>query len=244
MRRLAVQRPIETEGFPMPISTRSVLLAFGFALAAGFATAQTNAPLPPIPGAIRPASPVSPAVPAMGDKPSLEKVNAYFNGLRGLKADFLQMSPDGRSFSGVLYLLRPGRMRFEYHPPSALEIVADGRSVAIRDRKLNTQDLYFIGQTPLKFLLQPRIDVAKDSKVTGLARDGDRIVLTLEDKSTIGGTSRIRVVFDGTTHALQEWTVTDPQGHDTRVLLSNLDPAANPETALFVINEQKLINPN
>ncbi|MGL5446710.1 MAG: LolA family protein [Rhabdaerophilum sp.] len=176
--------------------------------------------------------------------PSIDRINAYFNGLKGFQADFVQVAPDGRNYGGVLYLLRPGRMRFEYHPPAALEIVADGRSVAIRDRKLRTQDVYFIGQTPLKFLLQAKIDVAKDSTVKDLKRVGDNVQLLLEDKSTLGGTSRIRVVFDGQNYALKEWTVTDPQGHDTRVMLSNLNTSAAPDRGLFVIDEQRVINPN
>ena len=176
--------------------------------------------------------------------PSVERVNGYFNGIKGLEADFLQINPDGRSFSGKLLLLRPGRMRFDYNPPAQLEIVADGRSVAVRDKKLNTQDAYFINQTPLKFLLQPRIDVAKDSKVTDLKREGDVIALSLEDKSTLGGTSRIRVLFDGLNHELREWSVTDSQGHTTRVLISNLNPNANPDRKLFFIDEQRIINPN
>lgn len=189
------------------------------------AAAPTNAPKPP-------------ELPP----PSLDRINAYFNGLKGFQADFVQIAPDGRNYGGVLYLLRPGRMRFNYHPPAQLEIVADGRSVAIRDRKLRTQDVYFIGQTPLKFLLAQKIDVARDSTVTDLKRAGDEVQLFLEDRSTIGGTSRIRVVFDGQTYALKEWTVTDPQGFDTRVMLSNLDTNANPDRSLFVIDEQNLIN--
>ena len=200
----------------------------------GTSLAQTSAPK------AAPTAPKAAELPA----PTIERVNTYFNAMKGLKADFVQTSPDGRSFGGTLYLLRPGMMRFEYNPPAALEIVADGSAVAIRDRKLNTQDEYFIGQTPLKFLLQPKIDVAKDSKVIGLQREGESIVLGLEDKSTLGGTSRIKVVFDGKSHALKEWTVTDPQGQDTRVLLSNLDPNALPDKKLFVINRQRLINPN
>jgi outer membrane lipoprotein-sorting protein len=192
----------------------------------------------------RPPATTTPAATTPQPAPTIDRVNAYFNGLKGLQADFVQMSPDGRSFGGTLFLSRPGLMRFEYNPPATLEIVADGRSVAIRDRKLKTQDVYFIGQTPLKFLLQPRIDVAKDSAVKGLKREGETIVLNLEDKSTLGGTSRIKVVFDGKSHALKEWTVTDPQGQDTRVLLSNLNPNATPARSLFVIEEQRLVNPN
>lgn len=218
----------------MKNSIITLALAAATTLITSMGLAQTAAPKS------APAAVKAPELPA----PTVERVNGYFNAMKGLKADFVQTSPDGRSFGGTLYLLRPGMMRFEYNPPAALEIVADGSSVAIRDRKLNTQDEYFIGQTPLKFLLQPKIDVAKDSKVTGLQRQGESIVLGLEDKSTLGGTSRIKVVFDGKSHQLKEWTVTDPQGQDTRVLLSNLDPSVVPDKKLFVINRQKLINPN
>ena len=224
----------------MTTALRSLLVTLALS-SATVAIAQT----PPV----RPQQPVAPAAPAAKQDvnqpvPTVDKVNAYFNALKGFQADFLQMSPDGRSFGGTVYLLRPGLMRFEYNPPASLEIIADGRSVAIRDRKLNTQDVYFIGQTPLKFLLQPKIDVAKDSKVTALKREGEAIVLNLEDRSTLGGTSRIRVVFDGRSHMLKEWTVTDPQGQDTRVMLSNLNVNASPDRKLFVIDEQKLVNPN
>ncbi|MCA4923757.1 MAG: outer membrane lipoprotein carrier protein LolA [Methylobacterium sp.] len=247
-----------TESASLRASLRSAL-AGGLMLAgiAG-AMAQSALPTPPVrtapPNGQFRADPPPPSRPAAAPTntpkppelapPSLDRINAYFNGLRGFQADFVQIAPDGRNYGGVLYLLRPGRMRFEYHPPAQLEIVADGRSVAIRDRKLRTQDVYFIGQTPLKFLLAQKIDVARDSTVTDLKRSGDEVQLLLEDRSTIGGTSKIRVVFDGQTYALKEWTVTDPQGFDTRVMLSNLDTNANPDRSLFVIDEQKLVNPN
>lgn len=226
------------------------LLALPLALAASTVLAQTPPPRPPglVPAAKATApAPAAPKATAKAETsseaPTIEGVNAYFNGIKGLQAKFVQISPDGRKFAGTLYLLRPGRMRFEYNPPAALEIVADGRSVAVRDRKLNTQDLYYIGQTPLKFLLAPRINVGKDSTVTGLKRDGEDIILNLEDKSTFGGTSHIRVIFDGASHALKEWTVTDAQGNATRVMLSNLNLAANPDKGLFFIDEQKIIEP-
>lgn len=246
---------------PSRAFSRSALAA-GFALIGAASVLAQTLPTPPVrtappapnstpfradppPAPARPsATPTNAPKPPDLPPPSLDRINAYFNGLKGFQADFVQIAPDGRNYGGVLYLLRPGRMRFEYHPPAQLEIVADGRSVAIRDRKLRTQDVYFIGQTPLKFLLAQKIDVAKDSTVKDLKRAGDDVQLFLEDKSTIGGTSKIRVVFDGQTYALKEWTVTDPQGFDTRVMLSNLNTSANPDRSLFVIDEQKIINPN
>ena len=106
-----------------------------------------------------------------GDKQSeltaddiIDKANAWLDAARTMTADFVQVGPDGERTEGELYLMRPGRLLFRYHPPSQLEIVADGRSVAIRDQKLGTQDLYFIQQTPLKFLVADHIDLRQRSR--------------------------------------------------------------------------------
>ena len=149
----------------------------------------------------------------------------------------------GRRWDGKLHLLRPGKMRFEYKPSSPLEIIADGRRVAIRDRKANTQDEYLVGQTPLKFLLRDSIDVARDSKVVSLTQQGADAVLVLEDRQTVGGTSRIRLTFNNADMALKQWIVTDPQGYDTRVVLSNIDTTRKPSASLFVI-PTKVSTPN
>ena len=175
--------------------------------------------------------------------PTIKRVNAYFNAISGLIADFSQTAPDGRRYDGKLYILRPGRMKFEYKPPSPLEIVSDGRTVAVRDRKMNTQDLYLVGQTPLKFLLRDRIDVAKDSKVISLNQQGNDAVLLLEDRQTVGGTSRIRITFNNADMTLKQWIVTDPQGQDTRVQLSNIDQTKRPDQKLFFIQEGQVETP-
>ena len=138
-----------------------------------------------------------------------------------------------------MYLQRPGKLRFEYAHPATLEIIADGTSVAIRDRKLATQDVYFIGQTPLKFLLKEWIDLGRDTKVLDVRADDKSVTILVEDKVAFSGTSRIRLVFDTATFHLKQWTVTDPQGYETLVSLSNVDLAQKPDQQLFKINYEK-----
>ena len=107
-----------------------------------------------------------PAAPALTVDEIVAKANDYFDEARVMTADFVQIGPDGARSEGQLYVARPGRMLFKFNPPERLEIVADGRSVAVRDQKLGTQDLYFIAQTPLKFLLADHIDLAKDTQAS------------------------------------------------------------------------------
>jgi outer membrane lipoprotein-sorting protein len=166
---------------------------------------------------------------------AIRGVNAWFNSARTMESDFVQLGPDGRESHGELYVQRPGRLRFEYAPPSNLEIIADGRSLAVRDRKLATQDEYFLSQTPLKFLLKQPFDLARDTKILDVQINPDNIAIRVADSTTFGGTSRIRLIFDPQTYALKQWAVIDPQGYETLVSLYNMDLHAKPDPQLFRI---------
>ncbi|MDP4005509.1 outer-membrane lipoprotein carrier protein LolA [Methylobacterium sp. NEAU K] len=166
----------------------------------------------------------------------LAQANAYFNGMNTLTGNFVQIGADGRRIGGKLTLAKPGRLRFDYDQPSPLEVVADGTSVAVRDRKLATQDLYFIAQTPLKFLLREKIDLARDLTVTDVTNDPGGVRISLEDRATLGGTSKIQLFFDPEVKLLSQWRITDPQGYVTTVQLSNLQKGKSVDSSLFFIN--------
>ena len=186
----------------------------------------------------------TPAAPIESDPAAIiKRANSYFNSMNTLVADFTQSGADGRSVTGKLYVQRPGKLRFEYAQPSPLEIIADGTSVAIRNRKLNTQDVYFISQTPLKFLLKGNLDLAKDVRLLGVSADQEQTSIRVEDKTTLGGASRITLIFSTMDFSLVRWVVTDPQGNDTRVQLSNLDLRQRLEKSLFVISTERFDNP-
>ena len=131
---------------------------------------------------------------------------------------------------------RPYAVRI-YRSAARFEIIADGRSVAIVDKKLNTQDEYFIGQTPLKFLLSDHIDLARDTHLLNVSQEGKTVTIELEDRAALGGTAHLSLVFDASTFALKQWTVIDAQGFQTVVTLFNVDLKTNPDPALFHIDE-------
>ena len=87
----------------------------------------------------------------------VDRVSAYLSGLRTLVGDFVQVASDGSKTGGQLFMQKPGRVRFEYNDPSPIQLIADGQSLVVRDRKLATQDLYPLGQTPLRFLLADKV---------------------------------------------------------------------------------------
>ena len=187
-------------------------------------------------GAPLPIVPAQATQTAQAPRNVVERASAALNAITTLSAEFTQVGGDGRRLTGTMYLQRPGKLRFEYDKPSALEIVSDGSTVLVRDRKLTTSDLYPISQTPLKFLTATRIDLAGQTTITGVGTEPDGTRISLEDTTTFGGTSRIALVFDGDVANLKRWRVVDPQGYTTTVTLSGIERGKAIDPKVFMLN--------
>jgi len=168
----------------------------------------------------------------------LDRISMYLSSIQTMVGNFVQIGPDGGRTQGTFYLQKPGRVRFEYNPPSPIDIIADGSSVVVRDRKLATQDLYPLSETPLRYLLADRIDLLRDTDVVSVTSDDTFASVTIEQKQLMIGTDKLMIMFDAKDLTLKQWTVTDPQGFDTTVAVYNLDTTKKPDPDLFVINYQ------
>jgi outer membrane lipoprotein-sorting protein len=169
------------------------------------------------------------------------KVSSYLSSIQVLTGNFVQIGPDGRRVAGQLFIQKPGKVRFEYDPPSPIDIIADGQAVAVRDRQLATQDIYQLSQTPLRYLLADRIDLLRDTNVVAVTADSMFVTVTIEEKQALIGTSRLMVMFDAKDFRLKQWTITDPQGFDTTVAVSNLDSSHRPDPSLFRIDYTRYV---
>jgi outer membrane lipoprotein-sorting protein len=169
-------------------------------------------------------------------KAQAAKVSAYLSSLQTLVGNFVQVGPDGSKTKGDFYIQKPGKVRFEYDEPTPIAIIADGSSLAVRDRKLATQDIYPLSQTPLRFLLSDRIDLMKDTNVVSVTADDVFISVTIEEKHALIGTSRLMLMIGTKDGQLKQWTVTDPQGYDTTVAVYNLDASKKVDPSLFKID--------
>jgi len=169
-------------------------------------------------------------------KAQAARVSSYLSSLQTLVGNFVQVGPDGSKTKGDFYIQKPGKVRFEYDDPSSIAIIADGSSLAVRDRKLATQDIYPLSQTPLRFLLSDRIDLLKDTNVVNVTADDVFISVTIEEKQALIGTSRLMLMVGAKDGQLKQWTVTDPQGYDTTVAVYNLDSSRKVDPGLFKID--------
>jgi outer membrane lipoprotein-sorting protein len=166
----------------------------------------------------------------------VDKVSAYLSSVQQLSGTFVQVGPDGRRLKGEFYIQKPGKVRFEYDPPSPVQIISNGQAVVVRDRKLATQDIYPLSQTPLRYLVADRIDLLRDTNVVSVHADDLFVTVVIEEKQIIVGTSRLMMMVSAKDYQLKQWTVTDPQGYDTTVAISNLDSKSRPDPGLFEID--------
>lgn len=205
-------------------------------------------PSPVIPGPSA-AAPPTPIIPDLrnlfgGNTPTFDanqkalasKVSTYMSTLQNVSGNFVQVGPDGKRSTGDFYIQKPGKIRFEYDDPSPIALVADGSSVIVRDRRLATQDVYPLSQTPLRYLLSDRIDLMRDTNVVGVASDDMFISVTIEEKQPLVGTSRLMLMIGAKDNQLKQWTVTDPQGYDTTVAVYNLDTTKKLDPGMFRID--------
>ncbi|HEX3346825.1 MAG TPA: outer membrane lipoprotein carrier protein LolA [Acetobacteraceae bacterium] len=163
------------------------------------------------------AAPLTPA-----DQADIARIEAYLNGLKTLKGRFLQVAPDGGTSSGTAWIQRPGRMRFQYDPPSPYLLVAGGGLVVFRDNQLNQTSNLLIGQTPLGILLADNIRLSGPVTVTGISRLPDQIQVTLV-RNADPGSGNLTLVFSDNPLALRQWSVIDGQRKETRVSLFNVE---------------------
>jgi outer membrane lipoprotein-sorting protein len=161
------------------------------------------------------------------------KISTYLSSLPTLTGNFVQVEPNGNRTTGEFFMQKPGKVRFAYDPPSPLDIVSDGRSVVVRHRKLNTQDVYPLSRTPLRYLLSDRIDLLKDTNVVSIVSDDVFVTVTIEETDRLIGTQRLMLMIGTRDNQLKQWTIIDPQGNDVTTAVYNLDSQKKPSPDLF-----------
>jgi len=176
--------------------------------------------------------------PTAQDRADLARIETYLNGLRSLKARFMQVAPDGGITAGNAWLSRPGRMRFEYFPPAPFLLVAGNGLLVFHDRKLKQTSNIFLSQTPLGILLADKVQLSGDLTVLDLQRQPGQLELTVT-RTASPGEGNLTLYFTDNPLALRQWVVTDPQRQATRVTLSNIETGGRFDDKLF-----QFIDPN
>jgi outer membrane lipoprotein-sorting protein len=168
----------------------------------------------------------------------LDRLSGYLNSIRTMKGGFVQVDPNGNLEEGDFYIAKPGRMRFEYRPPSSVLVVSDGDTVAVKNTKLHTMDRYPLTDTPLDLLLGRDIDLNHNISLTGMSEQAGTLVLHARSQSS-HAQGDISIVFAEQPLELRQWTIVDAQGLPTTVALRDVQSGADLPGSLFVLRDEK-----
>ena len=212
---------------------RRYLIAALAAFAATPSLAQPLRPRLPIEPAARPATrPATQVLYREARAQALVQANRTLNAVTRLQGRFVQNSPDGSRATGIFYLQRPGKLRFEYNPPATLLIISDGTTVATHDSALRTTDRTPLRNTPLNLVLRGSVNLERDANVTRVARQGDWLFVNVRDRNGLAD-GQLTLWFNGPNADLRAWDVVDATGARTRVTLNGLSTPAAFDPGLF-----------
>ena len=173
----------------------------------------------------------------------IARVAPYLNGVRTLHARFRQIAPNGGTSGGQVWLERPGRMRFEYDPPSPFLLVGGHGLLVFHDSRLQQTSNIPLSSTPLGLLLQDNLRLSGDVTVAGLTRAPGQLQLRLlRTKSPADGT--LTLVFADAPLALRQWSVVDAQRQETRITLYNVELGGTFSQSLFQFIDPRFFQNN
>jgi len=171
---------------------------------------------------------------ALAEQLSLQDISAYLNGFTTAQSPFTQINDDGTLSTGMLYLHRPGRARFEYDPPDSAVVIAGGGTVVIHDPKSNQPpESYPLKRTPLSVILAETVDLDRADMVVAHRFDGTVTVVTAQDPENPEYGS-IDLMFTGDPVELRKWVIHDGGGGQTTVILGALETGVDLGGNLFV----------
>ena len=160
---------------------------------------------------------------------SIDNLNRFFQEFQTLRADFSQVVMDENlvpleESNGRLWISRPGRFRWDYHPPFAQQIVADGVRIWIYDIELEQVTVRnqhnMLEGTPAS-LLAGEGDLGTDYVIEDLGQQGSVVWVSLQPKASNGGFAEVQLGFQNDTLRLIQ--LLDHLDQITRIVLSHVE---------------------
>lgn len=166
------------------------------------------------------------------DQVLISQIEEYLNGITTVEAGFVQMTAQGQYAKGRLYLRRPGRMRFEYEPPTPYLLVSDGTWFIYVDQELEQVTYLPLSKTPADLLLRENFSFSEGLVVTGIESRPSTVRVDVVDASRPDA-GRVTLTLTRRPLSLRSWTVHDPQGQRIQVTLIDPKYGAPLDNSLF-----------
>lgn len=176
---------------------------------------------------------------AEGNAAELKRLETYLSSLSTIVADFNQIAPDGSLATGKFYLKRPGKMRWQYNPPTPILLVSDGKTVTYYDASLDQINYVPLDNTLAAFLTQKVIQF--DSRATKLVRftDKDGVVRATITQRARPDEGELTLEMTKNPISLKQMKISDAAGNVTSIQLQNATYGPPLQDSLFIFSDPR-----
>jgi chaperone LolA len=184
-----------------------------------------------------------------GDERSMEekaadiaRVEAYLSTIRSIVSDFSQTSSDGSTGTGKFFLKRPGKMRWQYNPPTPILLVSDGKTVTYYDAGLDQISYVGMDDTLGGFLTKKELKLDSEStKLTGFEVQGTVVRATIVQRKKPSEGS-LTLEFSYKPLELKKIIAVDATGNETIVTLQKPQFGPVLDDKLFIFEDPRGVN--
>ena len=152
------------------------------------------------------------------------RAEAWFNKIKSIKADFVQVASDGTSAEGKLLFRRPSQMKITYRQEDdgkGLQLITSKIWLHV-DRPDEKQVVsYPLSETPLSLILAARVSLRPEGYETRINSSSAGVMQILVAKEEGEGAGQLTLEFSEKPFQLRRWIVVDAAGIQTSVTLFN-----------------------
>lgn len=178
------------------------------------------------------------ATAAQAENADLSKIENYLNNINTLEADFVQMSSNGGSAEGKIYIEKPSKIRMEYTAPDPLLIVGNGDYIIYNDKELDQITNIDYKDIPATMILSNKIKFdGKNLKVADFYKDSGQTSVTVEMPNS-PGVKPITLIFDNSPFRLKQWKVIDQQNIEVTISLFDAEQDKKLDENLFKFSKK------
>ena len=169
----------------------------------------------------------------------VKQIEDYLNNIKTMKADFVQVSSNGGTAEGKLYIAKPNKIRMEYAEPTSVLIVGDGNYIVYNDKDLDQVTHIDYDDIPASLILANDIKIdGKKIKIIDFYKDPGQTSVTLDYKEK-GDIGPITLIFSTDPFALKQWKIVDPQSVEVAVSLYGTQKDLDLDSSLFKFKKNK-----
>lgn len=185
------------------------------------------------------AAPAHAQVDAFANAKDIARVEDYISKITTLKADFTQVAPNGDIATGIFFLQRPGKMRWQYRPPTPILMVSDGDTLTYFDAELDQVNYIDLDDTLAGFFAQKIVKLnGANTRLVGFVAK-DKVIRATLEKRDDPDQGQMTLEFSDSPLDLRGFTITDAAGNETRISMDDAQYGMPLDAGLFAFDDPR-----